>query len=78
MVSQTERGSLHLSSIMSVFEKVTLPITALLALPKMIMFTTAVFYTRLHSLPVTVIAMFQYRFVMWPSYSYYHTAYGSK
>ena len=63
---------------MSGYEKVYLPITAVFALPKMFMLTTAVSYTRQHSQPVTLIAMFQYRFVMWPSYSYYHTAYGSK
>ena len=64
MESQTKRGSLYPSSILSGYEKVTSPITALLALPKMIMFTTAVFYTRQHSQPVTFIAMCQYLFVM--------------
>ena len=78
VVSQTERGSSHRSSIRSVFEKVTLPITALLACRMITLFTTAVFYTRMHSQPVTVIAMYQYRFVMWAFYLYYHNAFGSK
>ena len=55
-----------------------MPITALLACLMITLFTTAVFYSRMHSQPVTVIAMHQYRFVMWAFYLYYHIAFGSK
>lgn len=41
-------------------------------------FTTAVLYIRVQSQPVTVIAMYRYRFVMWAFYLYYHNAFGSK